>query len=69
MRYTLFYTNHNGKKRFMDGWRPVKESVDFKTLREALSYFSILSEEDQAYIYDNVTKTIVKPFMRMSQKQ
>lgn len=59
-RYTLFYTNHKGKRKWMDGYRPVKESIPFKTLKEALYYFSIVSEDEGAYIYDNVTKTIVK---------
>lgn len=63
MRYTLFYTEHHGKKRFDDSWIPVKKQMPFKTLKEALQYFSILSEEDKPYIYDNVTKTIVKQYI------
>lgn len=35
MRYTLFYTNYHGKKRFDDSWLPIKEQIHFKTLKEA----------------------------------
>ena len=60
MRYTLFYTNHRGKKRFEDSWIPIKEQMHFKTLKEAQDYLAIMSEEDKAYIYDNVSKKVVK---------
>ncbi len=59
MRYTLFYTNHKGKKDWMDDWRPTKESMSFKTLKEAQDFLAIMEEEDNAYIYDNVTKKVV----------
>ena len=60
MRYTLFYTNYHGKKRFDDSWRPTKEQMLFKTLKEAQAYLAIMAEEDKAYIYDNVSKKVVK---------
>ena len=60
MRYTLFYTNHHGMKMFEDSWRPTKEQMHFKTLKEAQDYLAIMSEEDKAYIYDNVSKKVVK---------
>lgn len=59
MRYTLFYTNHKGKKDWMDNWMPVKESVNFKTLKEAKEYLALMKEEENAYIYDNVSKKVV----------
>ena len=38
MRYTLFYINPKGKKSFLDTWLPTKESINFKTLKEANKY-------------------------------
>ena len=60
MRYTLFYTSYYGKKRFDDSWFPSKEQIHFKTLKEAEDYLAIMAKEDKAYIYDNVTKKVVK---------
>ena len=60
MRYTLFYTNYRGKKRFEDSWHPTKEQMPFKTLKEAQAYLAIMAKEDKAYIYDNVSKKVVK---------
>lgn len=59
MRYTLFYTNHKGKKSWLGTWLPTKESIDFKTLKEAKDYLALLNENDEAYIYDNVAKKII----------
>ena len=56
MRYTLYYLNHHGKEDWMDAWLPSRESVSFKTLKEAMEYLSIMEERDKAYIIDNVTK-------------
>lgn len=60
MRYTLFYMNHKGKKSWDDSWIPIKESIDFKTLKEAKDYLALMSEEDNAYIVDNVTKKEIR---------
>ena len=60
MRYTLFYTNYRGKKMFEDSWIPIKEQMPFKTLKEAQAYLAIMAKEDKAYIYDNVSKKVVK---------
>ncbi len=59
-RYTLHYINHHDNKNWMDDWHPTKESVGFKTFNEANSYLSIMSEEDNAYIVDNVTNKVIK---------
>ena len=59
MRYTLFYTNHKGKKNWLGVWMPTEESIDFKTLKEAKDYLTLMNKDDNAYIYDNVAKKIV----------
>lgn len=59
MRYTLFYTNHKAKKNWLGVWMSAEESINFKTLKEAKDYLSLMNKEDNAYIYDNVAKKIV----------
>lgn len=59
-RYSLHYTNHQGKQKWQDDWVPVHEQVNFKTLKEAKEYLAILSESEHPYIIDNVTNKIIK---------
>lgn len=54
-RYTLYYTNHKEIEFWEDNWKPIKEHVSFKTLKEAKEYLSIMRENEKAYIIDNVT--------------
>lgn len=52
MRYTLCYLHEIGEPWWAD-YTSRWESMDFKTLKEAREYKSIVG--DKAYIIDNVT--------------